>query len=210
MTNNISFTSNIRFVDRFNFAKIKQGTRIGYRHNEINILKAPEFYSEEIRTCTGGGLVNPQKEALGFHLWDDMTNKKEFDKIINSLFRFVKEPERALLVGSKELEKSPLSIEQFEKIKKIFLERIKNVTYFEKHKFSDSETNYFYNAQNDTWVLCSIYRKPNSLQTKTIKNVEDLQNCFEKIRIAKGDKLIIEGKEITKEKYPQLFAQIDE
>lgn len=80
--NSITFTSNIRFVSRSAFDLIKGGDRIGYKHNEPNLMKAKEFYSEQIRTCTGGGLVNPLKEAEGFHLWDDYQNELNFHDIL--------------------------------------------------------------------------------------------------------------------------------
>lgn len=205
MTNNISFTSNIKFVAPYNFLKIRKGDRIGYKHNEINILKTPEFYSEEIRTCTGGGLVNPYKEALGFHFWDDITNKNNFNSLMHSLFRFVKEPQRALLIGSKALEKNHLSIEQFQKIKQIFIERIPNITIFEKHKFRNSESHYYYSLKDDTWTICSTYNTPDNISRHSIKTIEDLKNCFEHIQIAPQDKLYISNTEINPKDYPDIF-----
>ena len=87
MQNNssISFTSKISFVDRTAFAMLKKNNLIDYTHQSSNILKADEFYSPGIRTCTGGGLVNPLVEAEGFHFWDDMVNAKKFPQLINVL-----------------------------------------------------------------------------------------------------------------------------
>lgn len=53
----VSFTSNICFVDRIAYNKIKKRNSIGFWHTVPNILKADEFYSEGIKTCTGGGVV---------------------------------------------------------------------------------------------------------------------------------------------------------
>lgn len=201
----VSFTSNICFVDRIAYNKIKKRNSIGFWHDVPNILKADEFYSEGIKTCTGGGVVIPFKEAEGFHFWDDMTNKKKFPDIVNSLFRFVKNPQRALLVGSKKLDDSPYSIEQFERFKKVFTERIKNVSLFEKHRYENSQTHYIYSLDNDTWTLFSEYKKGNNMRYNQVKSLKALKECFENISIADGDRLFINNKEIPKADAPELF-----
>lgn len=201
----VSFTSNIHFVDRIAYNKIKKRNSIGFWHDVPNILKADEFYSEGIKTCTGGGIVIPFKEAEGFHFWDDMTNKKKFPDIVNSLFRFVKNPQRALLVGSKKLDDSPYSIEQFERFKKVFTERIKNVSLFERHRYENSQTHYIYSLNDDTWTLFSEYQKGKNIRYNQVKNLKALKECFENISIADGDRLFINNKEITRADAPELF-----
>lgn len=201
----VSFTSNIHFVDRIAYNKIKKKNSIGFWHDVPNILKADEFYSEGIKTCTGGGIVIPFKEAEGFHFWDDMTNKKKFPDIVNSLFRFVKNPQRALLVGSKKLDDSPYSIEQFERFKKVFTERIKNVSLFERHRYENAQTHYIYSLDNDTWTLFSEYQKGKNIRYNQVKSLKALKECFENISIADGDRLFINNKEITKADAPELF-----
>lgn len=204
--NSITFTSNIRFVDKPVYKMMTKNNFIGFHHSVPNILKAEEFYSEEIRTCTGGGLVIPFKEAEGFHFWDDLLNKKNFDLIINKLFRFVKNPEHGLLVGAKDYEKSPYSVEQFLRFKKVFLERVKNLSIFEKHKFINSETHYHYSLENDTWTLCASYREPNEYKLKAVKSLDSLKKCFEKISIAPNDRLFIGKKEILPTEAPEIFS----
>lgn len=201
----VSFTSNIHFVDRIAYNKIKKRNSIGFWHDVPNILKADEFYSEGIKTCTGGGIVIPFKEAEGFHFWDDMTNKKKFPDIVNSLFRFVKNPQRALLVGSKKLDDSPYSIEQFERFKKVFTEWIKNVSLFERHRYENSQTHYIYSLNDDTWTLFSEYQKGKNIRYNQVKNLKALKECFENISIADGDRLFINNKEITRADAPELF-----
>ena len=202
----ITFTSNIHFVDRKTYNLIKKKNSIGFWHNTPNILKADEFYSEGIKTCTGGGVVIPYKEAEGFHFWDDRTNKKNFSQIVNSLFRFVKNPQRALLVGSKDLEGNPYSIEQFQRLKKVFLERIKDVTLFEKHNFDNAQTHYHYSLKDDTWTLFSEYRKSDKGRYHTVKDLKSLKECFENISIAEGDKLFLNGKEIKINDASEIFV----
>ena len=201
----VSFTSKIRFVDRPVYKMLEKKNFIDFVHTKPNILKADEFYSEEIRTCTGGGLVNPHKEAEGFHFLNDYTNKKNFPQLVNSLFRFVKSPERGLLVGGKEGDIFPYSLEQFEKFKKVFLERVKNVSLFQQHAFPYSETNYHYSLADDTWTLCSRYRNEKELNFNTVKSLEMLKKCFKKISIAEGDRLFIGKKEILRTDAPEIF-----
>lgn len=205
--NSVTFTSNIRFVDRPVYKIMTKNNLIGFHHNVPNILKAEEFYSEEIRTCTGGGLVNPFKEAEGFHFWDDLLNKKNFDLIINKLFRYVKNPEHGLLVGAKDFEKSPYSVEQFLRFKKVFSERVKNLSVFEKHKFTNSETHYHYSLENDTWTLCSSYSENDDLiRLKFVNSLDKLFKCFERISISPNDRLFIGRKEILPKDAPELFG----
>ena len=207
MQNNtsISFTSKIRFISGSAYTMLQKRNYIDFIHNKPNILKADEFYSMNIRTCTGGGLVNPFVEAEGFHFWDDMVNAKNFPQLINSLFRFVKEPKRGLLVGSKDLKGSPYSLTQFENFKKVFMDRVNNVSLFQKHKFTNSETHYNYSVFTDTWTLCTGYREGDDLKWKYIRKADDLLQVFEKVSIADGDRLFIGKKEVLPSKHPELF-----
>ncbi len=207
MKNNfsISFTSNIRFVERPVFSMMRKSNYIDYSHFRPNILKANEFFSDEIRTCTGGGLVKPFVEAEGFHFWDDLKNKKKFPQLINMLFNFLREPQRGLLLGSKDLKSNPYSIEQFENLKKVFLERVKNVSIFQQHRFTNSETAFHYSVPADTWTLCTSYRVDGDLQKKFVKKPEDLLKVFKKVSIANGDRLFMGKKEVLPSDYPELF-----
>lgn len=202
----ITFTSKIQFVDRKAYNLIKKSNSIGFWHDTPNILKADEFYSEGIKTCTGGGIVHPFVEAEGFHFWDDNTNKKNFPKIVNSLFRFVKNPQRALLVGGKDLNGNPYSIEQFYKFRKEFIERIKNVSIFEKHNFENAQTHYHYSLKDDTWTLFSEYRKKENGRYYTVKDIKSLKECFNSISIADGDRLFLGGKEVLSKDAPEIFV----
>ncbi len=201
----ISFGSSIRFVNRDVYKMLEKKNFIDYRHDRPNILKADTFFSEEIRTCTGGGLVNPEIEALGFHFWDDLTNQNKFSYLMNCLFRFVKQPQNGLIVGSKNLKQSPLSIEQFQKIKKVFSERIKNLSIFEEHTFPNSETNYHYSLKNDTWTLCAQFQDRKDMYYKSVTNLERLQNFYRHISISDGDRLFIGDKEILPADAPEIF-----
>ncbi len=206
MTNNsVSFTSNIRFVNREDFLKLKKQNYINFHHTGPNILKADQFYSLEIRSCTGGGLVNPAGEAEGFHFWDDATNKRKFPELINSLFRFVKNPQNALLVGSKNLKGNPYSLEQFQRFKEVFLERVKNVSIFQSHKFLNSETHYHYSLDTDTWTLCTSFQEKSGGKLKFIKKPEDFLKVFDSVSIADGDRLFVGKKEVLPSEYPELF-----
>lgn len=198
----VSFTSRIQFVDGRTFAKYNnKGFYIGFNHQTSNMLKAPKFFSCDIRTCTGGGITDKNGNALGFHFWDDKPNKKNFQDIIVKMFRWMPDADRGLLVGSKDLGK--YSIEQFQRFKYVFNARLKNLTLFEKHRHLNSGTSYIYEAENDTWTLSTNFIKNGN--NKYVKTLEDLKEAFENIKIADGDELYINGKRIAKEEAPELF-----
>jgi len=208
--NKISFKSNIRFVDLKKFRHISRCAKsIGFTHDERNIVKANEFCSMDIRTCTGGGLINPNIQAEGFHFLDDRTNKENFPEIISKLFRYVTNPEHGLLIGSKDLQWHIYSTEQFQNLKKIFLERVKNVSIFEKHKFAVSESHYHYSLETDTWTLSSKYweRDKKTLIAHPVTSVPELLKCFQNVSIAPNDRLFMGEQEILPQEYPKLFLQ---
>ena len=138
-------------------------------------------------------------------MWDDKTNQKNFTQIVNSLFVLIKEPERALLIGSKKIDDSPYSVKQFQKFKKIFNERVKYFSFFEQHRYENSQTHYHYSVDNDTWTLFSEYAKSENGRYMQVKDLKKLKECFHNISIAKGDRLFIGEKEITIKKAPELF-----
>lgn len=206
MDKNISFTSKINFVNYAAFTKSNQkGYNIGFRHDVPNIMKDRDFYTMGVRTCTGGGLVIPYREAEGFHFWDDLTNKKNFNEIVNKLFRFVKNPERGLLVGSKNLDTNQYSIPQFKKLKKVFQERLDHLTCFEEHQHRSSETNLSYSLDTDTWTINTRYWE--NKNPHTVKDINSLLAAFKHVKIAKGDRLFFNGKQVDLKLYPEIFTQ---
>ena len=171
------------------------------------MLKADEFYSLDIRTCTGGGLTKPStQEAEGFHFWDDgVTNKKANDNVI-SLIRFVKNPERGIILGGKRLDENPLSIPLFNKFKQLISERVNNnLTVFGIHKNAYGQTHYHYDKKTDTWTICSEYIKSEKGPQRAVNSLGTLRNAFEEISIAPGDRLFIGNKEILPKDAPDIF-----
>lgn len=205
--NNVSFTSKIQFVPWKTFSSMRPlKNEILYFHTTPNILKADEFYSLAVRTCTGGGLTKPSTaEAEGFHFWDDkITLKKANDNVI-SLIRFIKNPERGLLLGGKRLDSNPLSVPLFNKFRNMIVERVKNLTEFSIHRYEDCQTHYRYNTADDTWTICTEYRKNDKSPQRAVNSLGTLKNAFEKISIAPGDRLFIGEKEILPKDAPELF-----
>lgn len=201
----ISFTSKIQFVPWKTFEKITNKNKILYFHDTPNILKADEFYSTDIRTCTGGGLTKPFEEAEGFHFWDDRITQKNLNNNVVSLFRFIKNPERGILIGGKNLDSNPLSIPLFNKFKQTISDRVKNLSVFGIHKFENCQSHYNYNTKTDTWTICTEYRKNDNSMLRSVNSLNTLKNTFEEISIAKGDRLFIGNKEILPENAPELF-----
>jgi len=209
LDNNVSFTSNIRFVSYGKFRRISHGTpNIRFELGERNIVKADKFHSYDIRTCTGGGLVDPYVEAEGFHLLDDIANRNNFAEIIDKMFNYVKAPQRGLLIGSKDLGRGLCSIAQFQDLKKVFLQRVRNISIFEQHKYTSSESHYHYSLDTDTWTICSRYweTKHKKFLPHDVKSVEGLKDFFKKVSIAEGDRLFIGKQEVLPQDYPELFT----
>ncbi len=206
--NNVSFTSKIQFVPWKTFTKMQKKNEILYFHDTPNILKADEFYSLDIRTCTGGGITKPSTgEGEGFHFWDDrITRRKANDNVI-SLIRFVKNPERGLILGGKKLDSNPLSIPLFYKFRDLISERVQNLTQFCIHKFENSQTHYHYDTKNDVWTICTEYGKTDKSPMRAVTSLGTLKNAFEKISIAPGDRLFIGEKEILPSDAPELFLK---
>lgn len=202
---NVSFTAKIEFINGTKFFKNKdKGQYIGYLHNEPNAYKCDKFHSEGIRTCTGGGLEDDNHNALGFHFLDDKTNKKNFIDIVVKLFRWMPNANRGILIGSKELDGNPYSREQFIRFKEVFSRRLDNLTLFENHKNTCSETNFQHDKTTDTWTLTTSYIDKNG-KYKYVKTINDLREAYENIKIADGDTLFLNGKEVSKADAPDFF-----
>lgn len=204
MDNNISFKSRINFVTLNKFEDIVGGSKIN--HLSRNILNSKEFYSFQIRTCTGGGIVSPlQREACGFHILHSHENAECMSKIIKKIFRFARtnNPERALIIGGKDITGARFSMYNFREIKNALLKKVPHVTVFEEHLYRASESSIHYNLQKDTW---SIYSNRGVGQNfEEVLTPESLKQLFKKVRIADGDELFINGKKILKEDYPEFF-----
>jgi hypothetical protein len=215
----VSFTSRIKFVDRNAFDSLRKGAYVdfhpddtytafdmlklkeiekmfrGIRNPRLDVLKADEFYTDTVRTCTAGGVVDTKTgEAAGFHIFDCLRNSEKIDDILDNIFGRVKNPDRALIVGSKTLSGSDFSIPMFEKIYEGIAKRVPKVTVLREHTLPYSETNMHYSLKNDTWTLQSMYKPLTDYREFDVKSGEDLQKCFKEIKIADGDEMIFGGK----------------
>lgn len=206
MDNAISFRSNIKFIHPIDFLKTSnKGSYIGFFHNETNILKCDKFHTKNIRTCTAGGIINPLKESLGFHILDDNTNKNKLNEIETSILKSLNRVERGVLIGSKNLTNSPFSIEMFEKFKSFLSKHIPKLSIFEEHRHSCSQSHFCYSLEDDTWLITTDYINNLTEEYNYVHSLQTLKEAFRNIKIANGDKLFIENKEITSKDAPELF-----
>jgi len=196
-SNNISFTSKIKFVDAKTLYQLRKGKRVDYYY-DFSIIKNNDFYTEDVRTCSAGGIMNSKTgEVLGFHIFDNTKFADKIEKYIDVIFHKIKKPDRALLIGGKKLESAPDSMPRFQKIKEAFLERIKNVSIFEEHTYRLSQSDFQYNKDIDTWFICGEYIEPNTLMSrKEVDSEEKLKNFFKEIKLANGDSLYINDTKI--------------
>ena len=197
---NIQFTSRINFVNEKTFDNFRKGIYVDFREPyktelfgkkiRTNIVKADEFYTDTVRTCTAGGIINHKTgDCTGFHIFDNYENSQRTNDILEEIFKRVKNPDRAFILGGKNLTVSEYSMPIFEKICNGIKKRVANVTIFKEHIFPYSETNMHYSAKEDTWTIQSMYRPLTDIKSFDILSKEDMVKCFKEIEIADGDVL---------------------
>lgn len=217
--NDISFTSKINFVDRKAFDNFRKGTYIDFRPNgdmnaldmfsynflkkicgnriknpRLDVMAADEFYTDSVRTCTAGGVVNTKTgEAVGFHIYDSLDNMKKVDNIIENIFGWVNNPDRAIILGSKNLKITEYSIPIFKNLYEGISKRVKNVTAFKEHVFPFSESDIHYSAKTDTWTIRSMFRPLTDIKEIDVQSKDDLSKAFKKIEVADGDIITFGG-----------------
>ena len=221
MSNDISFKMKINFVDAKAFAKIKGGVYIDWqpphkvvsKYNEWadlglksiikrqDIVHADEFRTANVRTCTGGGIIDLKNSgSSGFHYYDDKTNYNNIVDFLKKLFEVNKNPDSAFVIGGKNLLHNEYSLPIMNTILEIFKLKIPKVTYFCEHGFPYSETDFHYSRKDDTLTICSMFRSPTELTEHHVSSPEDLKKCYKRIHIADGDELYINEKKVEKEK----------
>lgn len=219
---NVSFTSNIKFVPIKAFDEILEkascSPKNNIRHIEPTYVYKEAFwktkdniFTTEIRTCTGGGIIN-NEETLMFHLIDESDtyyNAKIFESEADSL---IPNPSNGLLVGGKYIKydrDTDMSLPVFDKIKE-FLSKKVNLSFFRNHKHLDSQTDLLYLRGEDSWYLCTkdapeIAKLREKEPLCYVTDAESLKRAYENIHISKNDRLFINDKEITKEEMPDFF-----
>lgn len=199
--NNISFTSRINFVNSKMFDKFRHGSYIDIRKSnnlsenlQFGISNSDEFYTDEVRTCTAGAIINSKtKQCVGFHIYDCLNNEEKIDDIINYILSFVEKPDKALLLGSKKIKCSNYSLPIFDKIYEKLASNIKNITTFKEHTFPFSESNLHYNAKNDIWTIHSLYRERINIKDNDVLSQNDIKKAFKEIKLADGDSIYTEN-----------------
>lgn len=220
MIDKTTFTSRINFVDSKTFDGFRRGAYVDFRKegefstkklsnmqkyknkleqminlkkmnlSRTDVVAADEFYTEGVRTCTSGGVIDLKTgKCAGFHFYDSLDNIGKIDEMIANIFDRVPNPDRALILGGKNLKFSNYSLPIFEKIAEAIMSRIKNVTVFREHQYPFSETDMHYSLKNDSWTIYSMFRPVTEIKERYISSNEDLGKCFREIKIADGDDL---------------------
>ena len=192
MYNRISFKSNINFVRLENFPK--RGVYIDYL-DEDQII-SDEFFTTDVATCTAGGCIIPKKRAFGFHFLDDK-------KIVFPEDIIHHDNERGIIIGAKDLKDQPYSIPNFDATKQYMQKRVENLSIFKQHKYKYAHSDFHYSLDTDTWSINTRYRK--YWKICEVKSLKNLLDAFKFVKIAKGDKLFFEGKEVLPEDFPAIF-----
>lgn len=204
MNNAISFKSKIRFVDKNTFVNTASGKEIEPENRPAAF--AERYYIPTVRTCTGGGILSPNNEAYGFHIYDgENTNKTVANRLKLDILLFDETPERALIIGSKKHPSRPYSQKNFSIIKNCLEKHIKNVTLFEEHTDNFAQSSLHYDLKTDTYTILTQFFKDG--KEECVKTLADLLGIFKNIKIANGDELFIGKQQILKEFCPKIFRK---
>lgn len=196
-TDRISFTSKINFVDLKTFDKnFRKGKYIECRENGNDIVIAPEFFTEQVRTCSGMVLKGLLRKVAGCHRYDNETNYNNLPKFLHDLFEVIKAPDSAIIIGGKDLSDSIYSMPIFKGICEGVKERVPKVTIFGQHRLPWSESHFHYSAKEDTMTINSMYRPLTDYREHQVLSKEDLYKAFEYVELADCDTLYIDGKQI--------------
>ncbi len=206
---NISFTSRINFVDHKTFDKFRKGACIDFRlqrtlegfdanmnkdkgfvNDKLCMVKSDEFYTDGVRTCTSGGLIDSKSGiAVGFHYYDNLANLNSVEEFIKKIFSMVPNPDKALILGSKRLKFSNYSLPIFQKIQDAISSKVPNISIFKEHIFPFSETHIHYSLKDDAWTINSMYRHLIDIRDFDVLSEDVLKNCFKQVNIGEDDKL---------------------
>jgi len=210
---NTTFTSKINFVSFDNFNnRISQSNDgfVTFWNSEPCLTEGDEFYSVQLRTCTGGGIVAPGEKVVGFHFYDSQNNLDNAEQNVEDLFVKVPNAERGLVIGGKALPDANCSLAQFNKIKDKFLDKLKAVSIFQTHSYADSETNYHYSVKDDEWTINTQFSVlPGHPKVHDVTTLEKLKSAFDNIVIADGDELFIQDIPVKKSDAPELFESVE-
>ena len=215
MDTNISFKSNIKFVDKRTLQNLKKSRAFKYvDYGWFETISSRGFdgtdllCTEKVRTCTAGAVVWPHKKAKGFHIFHSQENHRLVEWLFHYMFKTFSKPERALLIGAKNLYDTPFSLPNFRKAKELIGRKTNNISFFEGHSFVTSETDFCYSLKDDTWTIYSSFIKDG--KEKPVITPQRLKRAFQQIQIASGDRLFVGNREITRKKSPELFVKFSE
>lgn len=205
--NSLNFKSNIHFVSSPKFDKQMFRSYFYCSTKKPlmdSMLKGGDIWTQSIRTCSGGGLVDNQG-ALGFHFFNSL---ETIQKVKEDLISIVKKQncktKSALLIGGKRITND--SVQLFSTV----LDKLKDVvkpSYFKIYKSIYAESDIGYDKHTDSWFinLTNPVDVRNIMARKEVLTLNALKKSFEEIKIAPQDKLFINGKEVTHNDAPEFF-----
>lgn len=185
---NLTFKSRINFVKDNSFQQLKKGNPVGFFPFKESFLKSDEFYTEAVRTCTAGGIIDSlNKKVVGFHFYDGEEVLKNLQIYLDKMFSLLEKPDKALLLGGKHLHDAKYSVEIYQKVKETLKSRLDNVTTFDIHKLPWSESDLHYSAIDDVWDIHTMWRPLTDYRERDLISQEDISNCFESMELSSDD-----------------------
>ena len=181
----INFKSKINFVDSCTFNKLKLAQKAGYD----TFVEGKRVCAHNVRTCTGAVCVDRKRAvARACHNYDCPVNAN-FADVLAIQFLHDLDINKVFLIGGKKLSDSKSSIPLFHNFKRQLAKMVKKLTIFEEHTYPYSETDFHYDCDTDTLTVCSMFKRPKEVFEHYISNMDELNECFKKVTIAKDDQL---------------------
>lgn len=199
MDNNISFKSDIVFVNRSRFTMLTRRARSKYVDFDIKPIMtyANDFYSEAVRTCSGGGITDSKVKSGGYHIYDCFSTIDNLEQINNEIINGFNPAEtRGLVIGGKNLEGRLHSVGITEGIIDFLKNKISALTYFCEHLQVGEESDFHYNLLRDTWSICTTCFD-NKIGFSFVNKLEDLPLFFRHAHLAEGDRLFMGTEDVT-------------
>lgn len=230
MINTIPTRSNIQIIAKETFLEKTAGFKEIDPNENTMIVRAPHFYTSDIRTCAAGGFTAVGETPVGFHYLDWLPIFKRTDELVNKVITaFKQQPDSGVLLGSKNLlndeiyksynfsekvilegkEEHKYSIPFFTRIKEIVQKQVPNLSIFENHKIPTAQSQYAYSMDENTHYITAEYipAAEKKLNYINIKNYQELKDFYSNIQISKNHNLFINGKRVKGSGIIQFFFQ---
>lgn len=189
---NVSFKARIRPTTMKEFteatADIYKIASVEYPWTAKETIKSAKAYTTDILDCTAGGIIDETgKNVILFHICPTQPQNLNFKEIEKHIMSFVEEGKgklKGFLLGSQKMFHD--SEMMFKKLHRMLKNKKIPTTIIKGTK--EDKTHILYDSKKDEWLISNflINHKIYSGERDTSKILTD---CFDEVKIAKGDYL---------------------